>query len=417
MGWTNWYRNLRCQPKVVERPLTEDGVRDAVRRAVDAGLPVRVAGAGHSNVPLVPTEGMLLDLSALRGLVAVDRGCRQATIMAGTPIAEIGPLLWREGLALRNQGDVDSQQLAGAVATGTHGTGCELGSLSGAVAGARIVAADGEVVEVGPDDPPLLRAARTALGALGPMTSITLEVADAYCLEARLGWRTWDDALEGWDGLLATHRHVTLYWCPTARSGAWLPLDPPVPADGVIVRTMDPRPADAPARGPQHANPFVDRAYRVFADVYEPNFHELEYMVPAQSAKDAVAAVRGLIAASHPDQEFPVEVRFVAADDAILSPFAGRDSCSISVSAVMGADNEALFRDCDRELASFDARPHWGKWHAFTAQRVAAAFPELEVFHAVQARLDSDGVFLNDYLAALLARSASAPQPRSSPRM
>jgi L-gulono-1,4-lactone dehydrogenase len=400
--WTNWYRNLRCRPEVVERPRTEDEVRDAVRRAADAGLRVRVAGAGHSNVALVPTDGMLLDLSALRGVVAADGARRQATILAGTPIADIGPLLWREGLALRNQGDIDSQCLAGAVATGTHGTGRELGSLSGAVAGARIVAADGEPVEAGPDDPALLRAARTALGALGPMTSITLDVTDAYCLDARLHWLSWDDALARWDELLASHRHVTFYWCPTARSGAWLPLDPPVPADGVIVRTMDALPPDAPARGPKHANPFVDRAHRVFPDVYEPNFHELEYMVPAPSAKDAVASIRALISDGDPDQEFPVEVRFVAADDAMLSPFAGRDSCSISVSAVMGADNQALFADCDRELAPFGARPHWGKWHAFTVERVGQAFPELDAFRAVRARLDPDGLFLNDHVAGIL---------------
>lgn len=404
MTWTNWYRNVRCRPQVVERPGSEDEVRDAVRRASVAGLGVRVAGAGHSNVPLVPTDGMLLDLGGLHGLVAVDRDRRQATVRAGTPIADLGPLLWEHGLALRNQGDIDSQRIAGAVATGTHGTGRELGSLSGAVAGARIVVADGDVVDAGPGDPDLLRAARTSLGALGAMTTVTLDVTDAYCLEARLGWLPWDEALARWDELLLAHRHVTLYWCPTARSGAWLPLDPPVPADGVIVRTMDERPADAPPRGPRHANPHVDRAYRVFPDVYEPNFHEFEHMVALADAKEAVAAVRELVASTYPEQEFPVEIRFVAADDALLSPFADRASCSISVSAVMGADNEALFADCARVLAPFGARPHWGKWHAFTAERVAHAFPGLPAFADVQRRLDPAGTFLNDHVAGLLGR-------------
>jgi FAD/FMN-containing dehydrogenase len=175
-----------------------------------------------------------------------------------------------------------------------------------------------------------------------------------------------------------------------------------VPAGGVILKTMDRLPPDAEPRGRKHAEPHVDRAYRVFADAYDPNFHEFEYMVGVEDGPQAVAAIRELIAGSHPDQAFPVEVRFVAADDAMLSPFAGRASCSISVSGVLGADNEALFADCHRELEPFGGRGHWGKWHAHDAGDLPALYPEYDAFRAVRERLDPDGRFLNPYLRTLL---------------
>ncbi len=402
MEWTNWYGNQRCAPRAVERPRSEEEVRAAMRRAAAAGLSVRIAGAGHSNVPLATTDGMLLDLGGMRGLVSVDRDRRQATLLPGTTIAEVGELLWEHGLSLRNQGDIDTQHLAGAVGTGTHGTGRELTSLSGAVVGARIVLADGSVVEAGPDDPELLRAARTSLGVLGAMTAITLDVTDAYCLQLRFATMPWEAALARWDELLAAHRHVTFYWCPTARSGAWLGLDPAPADDDVIVKTMDPAPADAEPRAATPGQPHVDRCHRIFPEAYEPNFHELEYMVAIEHAREATAAVRELIATTYPDQEFPVEVRFVAADDAMLSPFAGRASCSISVSGVMGADNTALFTDCERVLDAFDARAHWGKWHAHDADRLRRRYPDFDAFAAVRARLDPGGALLNDYLRAML---------------
>ncbi|MDQ6523122.1 D-arabinono-1,4-lactone oxidase [Nocardioides sp. LHD-245] len=400
MPWSNWYGNQTCSPAAVLRPRAEDEVVAAVERAVRDGQVVRAAGSGHSNVALVPTDGQVLDLRELTGLVDVDREARQVRVRAGTRIHDLGPLLWEHGLSLANQGDIDGQQIAGAIATGTHGTGRQLGSLSSAVVGARLVRADGSVVSIDASTPEWLRAARTSLGALGVLTELTLQVADAYCLAAELEPCTFAELADTWRERLARHRHFLCYWFPSsAAARAWFTFDPPLGDDTVLIKTMDQVPADAEAEETPRR---IDRAYRVFADPCEPTFHELEFMVPLERAVDALGELRTMLRSGHPEHPLPLEVRFVAADDAYLSPFAARASCAISVSGVMGADNAAVFADCERVFAQFGGRPHWGKWHPYGAADLSRRYPAWEDFRAVRAAFDPGGTFTNPYLEHLL---------------
>ncbi|WGX97496.1 D-arabinono-1,4-lactone oxidase [Nocardioides sp. L-11A] len=400
MRWSNWYGNQTCTPAEVVRPRAEDEVVAAVERAVRDGRVVRAAGSGHSNVALVPTDGQVVDLRDLSGLVGVDRESRQVRVRAGTRIHDLGPLLWEHGLGLVNQGDIDGQQIAGAVATGTHGTGRHLGSLSSAVVGARVVRGDGSVVSVDASTPEWLRAVRTSLGALGVITELTLQVADAYCLAAELVPCTFAELVDSWRERLARHRHFLCYWFPSpAAASAWFTFDPPLGDDTVLIRTMDQLPADAVA---QETPRRIDRAYRVFADPCEPTFHELEFMVPVDQAIDALGELRAMLRSRHPEHPLPLEVRFVAADDAHLSPFAGRASCAISVSGVMGEDNAEVFADCARVFAQFRGRPHWGKWHPYDAADLSRLYPEWDAFRTVRAAFDPGGTFTNPYLEQLL---------------
>lgn len=396
--WTNWYANQDCAPAEVLRPRSEDEAVAAVERAVTEGRSVRPAGSGHSNVPLVPTDGCVLDLGGLSGVVGID-GLR-ATVRAGTRICDLGPLLWEHGLSLTNQGDIDGQQIAGAVATGTHGTGRDLGSLSNAVVGARVVRGDGTVVTVDDSTPEWLRAVRTSLGALGVVTELTLQVSPAYSLVSELEPCGWQELAGSWRERLDRHRHFLFYWFPSdASATAWFDLDPPLERDMVLIRTMDQVPNDTVAeREPRR----VGRAYQVFPDPSEPDFHELEFMVPVERALDALGELREMFAARHPEHPMPLEVRFIAADDAYLSPFSNRPSCSISISGVMGADNSAVFADCERVFAGFDGRPHWGKWHPYAADTIARLYPDLDRFREVRAAFDPAGTFANDYLDRLL---------------
>lgn len=402
MHWTNWYRNQTCDPAEVVAPRTEAEVAETIDRARFAGRTVRPVGSGHSNVPLVLTDGVVIDLSGLSGVVDVDVAAHRATVRAGTRICDLGPLLWEQGLSLTNQGDIDGQQIAGAIATATHGTGRELGSLSSAVVGARLVRADGSTMVIDNSTPEWLRAARTSLGALGVLTELTLQVSPAYSLSARLQPCSWADLHAAWSARLEQHRHFLFYWFPSAAAAsAWFAYDPPLGADTVLVRTMDPLPADAAGTGAGD-DVRVGRAYQVFADPSEPTFHELEFMVPIERAQEALGELRAMLLSRHPEHPLPLEVRFVAADDSYLSPFSGRASCSVSVSGVMGEDNTAVFRDCERVFAQFDGRPHWGKWHPYDAADLVALYPDLESFRRVRAELDPDRLFTNPYLSGLL---------------
>lgn len=406
--WRNWYGNQGCRPARVGRPADESELRAVVAAACADGHRIRVAGSGHSNVPLVETDGVVVETRGLTGLRALDRAAGTATFGAGTTVAEIGAALWQHGLSLANQGDIDTQTIAGAAATGTHGSGVRLPCMSAAVRALRLVTGDGSVVTVDGQDEERLRAAQVSLGALGVVTELTLSVVEAFNLRLDVWSTAWEDLADRLPGLLAAHRGVVVYWCPHG-SNPWAPLV----ADGdggerVIVKTFDAVPASDRVTGVKYATTFTGPAHRVWPDRYEPDFHELEHMVAAGDTLAALGEVRELLRRRHPAEALPVEVRFVAADAAFLSPFAGRDSGVISISGIMGADNEVLFRDADAVLRAFDARPHWGKWHALDAARARAAFPDLPRFEAVRRELDPAGRFLNRHVAKLLGVPADA---------
>ncbi len=401
--WTNWVGNQSFTPAVTATPRDEDEVVVLVRQAAERGLGVRVAGAGHSFTPVVQTDGLLLDLSALRGVVSTDPARRRATALAGTRIHDFYEPLWDAGLALKNQGDIDTQHIAGAVATATHGSGTRYTSLSGAVRGMRLVTATGDVLDVGEDDPDLLHAAQVSVGMLGVVTRVELEVTAAYRLRQHVSLRTWDDVMEHWDDLVAEHRHFGFFWMPSEESGRLYNIDghgEPT-ADQCYVKVYDEVDADVPDDDTEGRR--VDRCYRIFPMVYDRNFHELEYFVPLRHGPQALRAMRELMRTGLPDSVYPLEVRTVGADEAFLSPQHGTPTTVISVSGTPGTDYWAYLRSVDALLADFDARVHWGKLHFLTPERLHRLYPRADDFIAVRRRLDPEGVFLNDHLRPLFA--------------
>ncbi|SEC99047.1 FAD/FMN-containing dehydrogenase [Nocardioides exalbidus] len=402
-AWTNWVGNQSFTPSSIVAPRDEEEVASLVRQAAERGTGVRVAGAGHSFTPVVQTGGTVLDLSALTGVVATDPVARRATALAGTRIRDFYEPLWRVGLALRNQGDIDTQQIAGAVATGTHGSGTRCTSLSGVVRGMRLVTASGEVRDIGEDEPDLLHAAQVSVGMLGVVTQLDLAVTDAYRLREHVSLRSWDDVMEHWDQLVAEHRHFGMFWLPTEESGALYNLDGHGERlqDQCYVKVYDevgPDVADDDTVGRR-----VDRCYRIFPMVYDPNFHELEYFVAIEKAPEALQAMRELMLRSLPDSIYPLEVRTVGRDEAFLSSQHGTDTVVISVSGTPGTDYWAYLRSVDALLARFDARVHWGKLHFLTPERLHELYPRADDFIAIRRELDPEGMFLNDHLRPLFA--------------
>ncbi|MBV9606716.1 MAG: FAD-binding protein, partial [Solirubrobacterales bacterium] len=374
-----------------------------VRDASERGSRVRVAGARHSFTPIVETDGLLLDLSALSGVVATDRERKRATARAGTLIRDFYEPLWREGLALRNQGDIDTQQIAGAVATATHGSGIRNMCFSGVVRGVRLVTATGEVRDIDETEPELLRAAQVSIGMLGVMTRLELEVTDAYRLSEQVDLWPWEAVLERWDELVHEHRHFGFFWLPTEESAALYNLSSPdqTMADKCYVKIYDEAPPDRPDSATEGRR--TDRCYRIYPMVYDPNFHELEYFVPLDRGLEALSAMRELMLGSLPDSIFPLEVRTVGPDDAYLSPNYKTATTVISVSGKPGTDYWDYLRSVDALLAQFSARVHWGKLHFLTPERLGALYPEADAFISLRRELDPAGMFLNAHLRELFA--------------
>jgi FAD/FMN-containing dehydrogenase len=403
--FANWAGNQTCEPALRISPACEADVQEAVRAAASVGHGVRVVAAGHSFAPVHLTDGTLIDLTNLHAIVSIDAARRRVTALPGTAIGAFGEPLWEAGLALANQGDIDTQGIAGAIGTATHGSGIRLQSFSAALRGCRIVTGSGDVVEVDESRPELLRAAQVSIGMLGVMTEVEIAVVPAYRLTERVEHWSFAEALGQFEGAVERHRHFSLFWCPTERSAELygLEMEPGKPvADACFVRIYD----EARRELPDSAEPRrrVDRAHRIYPMVYEPNFHELEYFVRYDRAKEALGAMRELMLASQPDAIFPLEVRTVAADDAYLSPQYETPTLVLSVSGQPGTDYWDYLRSVDRLLGGeFGARVHWGKLHFLTRDQLYERYPEAERFVAIRRELDPAGVFLNDHLRPLFA--------------
>jgi FAD/FMN-containing dehydrogenase len=401
--WTNWVGNQSFTPGHAASPRDEQEVAALVRDAIELGAGVRVAGAGHSFTPVVATDGLLLDLSALNGVVATDRRRKRATALAGTPIHGFYESLWAQGLALKNQGDIDTQQIAGAVATATHGSGIRNTCFSGVVRGVRLVTGTGEVREITEREPELLRAAQVSVGMLGVMTQLELEVTEGYRLTEQIDLWPWQEVLERWDELVHGHRHFGFFWLPTEESAALYNLSSSeqTMADKCYVKIYDEAAEDQPDE--ETPGQRTDRCYRIYPMVYDPNFHELEYFVPLERGPDALAAMRELMLSSLPASVFPLEVRTVGPDDAHLSPNYKTATTVISVSGMPGTDYSDYLRSVDSLLREFSARVHWGKLHFLEPERLRALYPEADEFIRVRRELDPEGTFLNDHLRPLFA--------------
>jgi L-gulonolactone oxidase len=400
---------------------------------------VRVAGAGHSFTALVPTTGTLISLERMNKIFDVDRTSGLVRVQAGITLRQLNAELDRHGLALENLGDIDVQSLAGAMATGTHGTGRLLRNLSSTVRSVELMLADGSALTVDPDsDPDAWRAARVSLGALGVLTAVTLETVPAFRLRGVDGPAPLDRTLDRLDELAAAHDHFELYWFPysptallrandrtdeppTSRSAARAYLE-----DIVLVnhglQAFSRLGRRFPKLIPQvnrlvtkvaGSSRRVDASHRIFVSPRLVRFTEMEYAIPRRHGAEAVRAVREAIHSRRLPVSFPIELRFVAGDDALLSPAHGRDTCYIAVHVFDGMEFEPYFRIVEEIMNGFNGRPHWGKRHFQTAAALSSRYPAWDRFQAVRARLDPAGRFANDELDRMLGpvRSAASTAP------
>ena len=406
--WRNWVGNQAFVPAYRARPLDEAQVLQALSFARGNALQVRVQGARHSWSALVPTSGVLIDLDGFDSLVSLDREALQITVRPGMRISALTAILRAHGMSLANQGDIDSQTVAGAVMTATHGAGQALGCMSTQVVAMRLATAEGDILDLAGDrEPELFRAARVSLGLLGVVLSLTIQAVPAYNILKRSWNADVETCLERLPELLERNRTFWYFWLPRLESAALfeLALDG---YDSTATRTHDichmrsynAYPVDDLAPPVGRGEEFGHSA-AIFPNEYVPNYHELEYAVPFAQAADAFGEVRTRILTRHPDAPFPVECRAVAADDSFLSPYAGRAGFAISVSQSPGADYWTFLRDMDTILSLYDGRPHWGKLHFMTPARLERLFPEYGAFKAIRRRLDPSGLFLNDMLRPL----------------
>lgn len=423
--FSNWAGNLRFTPGQLARPRSEEELCALVAQAAREGRTVRPVGAAHSWPPLVETTEVLVSLDHLQGLVAVHG--MEATVWAGTRLKALGELLHAKGLAMENLGDIDVQAIAGAVSTGTHGTGSRFRSIANQVSALRMVLADGSIVTCSATQrPDLFDAARVSLGALGIITQLTLRCVPAYRLKFTGGKEPLQRVLANLERYDRDTRNFEFYCFPYSDTvqtkfihatdeaprgskvlrylndvvlentifGAFCGLARHVPASIPAVSRLT---AAAAGTGTK-----VDHSHRIFATVRAVRFHEMEYNIPRTHFPEAITAILGLIRRERIRVNFPIECRFVQADPLWLSPAYQRDSAYIAVHMYRGMPYQDYFRRVEELLLDLGGRPHWGKLHTLTAAQLQPRYPRWDDFQALRRQVDPGGVFLNGYLKAVM---------------
>ncbi|OZF34020.1 FAD-linked oxidoreductase [Rhodococcus sp. 14-2483-1-1] len=433
-SWQNWAGNQQAYPAHRAEPASVDEVRSVLQGAVDRSRSARCVGAGHSFTPIAVTDGVQISLDSLRGIESVvrdDDGSARVTVLAGTRLRELTARLWDLGLAMTNLGDIDEQSVAGAISTGTHGTGARFGGIATQVHALELMTANGRLVRCSRDEnTELFDAARIGLGALGVITRITLDCVPAFALRAVEEPSTLTAALAELETTVAAVDHFEFYWFPhtdrvLTKRNTRLPgnavlrplgkvrsyLDDELLSNTVFeglnrmvtrVPALIPRLNAVSARA-LSAREYTDRSYRVFASSRTVRFVEMEYAVPASEIGRVLREVDRWLEQSSMSIAFPVEVRFAAADDIWLSTAYGRPTAYIAVHQYHRRDHREYFDAVEAICRSVGGRPHWGKLHSLGGDELRDSYEHFDDFLRIRDSMDPHKVFGSEYLEHLLS--------------
>ena len=426
MTWQNWASTASADPARRAWPRSTEEIGQAITAAAKDGLTVRALGSGHSFTPAAATSGVALDLSGWAGVIGADLDSGLITVRSGTTIRDLNAALDTLGLAMANLGDIDAQTVSGAISTGTHGTGAGLGGIATQVTGLQLVLGDGSVVNCSADErPELFNAARVSVGALGVLSTVTLQCVPAFTLAADERPMPLGEVLDRFGEFAAGNDHFEFYWFPygknalVKRNNRFTGGDGPstMPgwrrfleyevmenaAFGALCRTGRAVPATIKPLNRLAAATLSKRTYsapshEVFVTPRRVRFVESEYAVPRESLLDVLAELRaGVVRLAHPVM-FPVEVRVAAADDVWLSTAYGRDSAYVAIHQYVGLPYTDYFRLFESIATSVGGRPHWGKMHTRDAAYLGQAYPRFADFLRVRDETDPERRFANPYL-------------------
>ena len=383
---------MKANPQEILFPKNESEVQAIVRQAQKDGRKIRVVGAGHSFTPLIKTDQLIVSLDELSGIVSVDKEKQQAVVWAGTRLKELGALLFENGLAMENLGDIDVQSVAGALSTGTHGCGIELGVLATQLISITMVTANGEILELDPaSTPEKFKAAQVSLGTLGIITRMGFQLQPSYKLKYESEKKTFDHVLENLDDYINNNRNFEFYWFPYSETtqtkvmnitdeqpkgngiGAW--LNDILLENGlfwVISRISRHIPGTFRAMARLSAwgvsaSSNTAWSHQVFATKRLVRFQEMEYNLPIENFKAALKEVKESIETFNFKVHFPLECRFVKGDDITISPAHRRNSAYIAVHSYRGMPYKEYFGAMEAIFKKYNGRPHWGKMHNRTA--------------------------------------------------
>jgi xylitol oxidase len=416
----NWAGNYTFRAGRVHEPRSIAEAQAIVRTAAN----LRVLGSRHSFNDIADTDGELLSLAALPRTIDIDRPGETVTIDGGLRYGELCTALHAAGRALHNLASLPHISVAGACATGTHGSGDRHGNLSTAILALDIIRADGEIETIDGGDADLLAAAAVSLGALGVVTRMTLRTVPTFAVRQDVYEDLSIDAFaEHFDELASSADSVSFFteWGDTGIDQVWLkrrvvvndPYEPPDDLHGATRATMERHPirrlpADACTAQLGLAGPWHERVPHFRTDHMPSSGQEIqsEYFVGRDDAVDALIALHGLrhrlarlIQVS--------EIRTIAADELWLSPASGRPTVAFHFTWNPDARGVLdILPLVERALAPFRPRPHWGKVFTMAPEEVHAGYPRLSAFAGIARRFDPAGTYHNAFLGRYVVLDA-----------
>jgi len=400
----NWAGTHTYTATAVERPASLDEVAEIVAGAER----VRGLGTRHSFNDVADGPGVLLDLTQVPADIVVAEDGRTATLGAGTRYGAAAPDLDAAGVALHNMGSLPHISIAGATATGTHGSGTTLGSLATAVAALEIVGADGAPRIVRRGDPDF-GGSVMHLGLLGVVTRVACDVQPSYQMrQDTFGPIPWATFLGSVAEVFAAGYSVCAFtrWDGAVSEVLVKSRIDTLSADGDVPEELLGAPRLPPIAGDDRrtardgtAGPWWDRLPHFTIDSVPSIGSEIqsEHFVPLSSAAAALDAVNALGDRIRPHLHV-TELRTMAADDLWLSPSQGEDVLCIAFTWRQHVDEvAALLPSVEAALAPFGGRPHWGKMSSLDADAIEDLFPRLPEFRALVARVDPSRRFASAF--------------------
>ncbi len=433
--WQNWSASVKSAPRAVARPGSLEELAKLVAGYDKEGRHVRVVGAGHSFTPLVYSDDVLMSLDNMQGIESIDPEKNHVTVWGGSRLHKLGNDLLAKGLAQENLGDIDVQSIAGAISTGTHGTGTRFGTIPTQVVGLTLVTGTGEILECSEEqNHDIFKAAQTSFGALGIIAKVTLRVVPAKRLHYKGHRERLSSVLANLERYKQENSHFEFFWFPntdwvqakfinetdepTTKANFLGTLNKIVLENWVywviseacrLVPSFSATASKISAAGVASIDE-IDYSHRLFATPRMVKFQEMEYNLPAQHLPEVLGRVRESIREHKINVHFPVECRFVKGDDIWLSPAYRRDSAYIAIHMYKGMPYTAYFRYAEAIYQDYQGRPHWGKMHTQDYRKFSRLYPHWNDFLRIRQQLDPHGVFLNPYLREMLGLEAGEPE-------
>tara|TARA_R110002167_G_scaffold91458_1_gene246057 strand:- start:114135 stop:115568 length:1434 start_codon:yes stop_codon:yes gene_type:complete len=421
--WTNWSENQFSTPNELLVPQSTDELTSMIKNTKQH---IRLVGSGHSFSALVPTNESLMSLAYFYGISKIDKETKQFDVASNTILASVGEVLWQNGLSLQNMPDINVQTFGGSIATSTHGTGINYGSMSSTVKNMVFINGLGEEISCSKDNnSEIFNAARTNLGTLGAVTSLRIQAEDKYYLKETSWMMDLEEGLAKTEQLRDEHRHFELYALPHADYILGITLDK-IEQKDLLKNTANTTDAYETFKTMSkvidtlpYLRSFIlntgastvekeertGRNYEVFGNIRDIRFNEMEYSIPAEHGVACLREILATIKRLDIDVIFPMEYRYIKADDIWLSPFYQRDSCAISCHNFHDKDYKKYFAAIEPIFWKYDGRPHWGKIHTLTAKEQRARYPMFAQFLKIRKEMDPKNIFTNEHINIVLGLS------------